>query len=181
VRVFKYLCLVVAVAAGLYGFGSLALVIGAQVFADGYETVSSLPLSPGLTGVAFVATFAGAIAYAAARGAEFNRRWTTGLRRGTAVLSELRPGNASSEGARQSLTCFLDVRLPGVQSFTGHYRARIRPLDVPRLVEGATFECEANPDVPLRVRAYLHAPPAPAPDPATYVDFRQDGATASVR
>lgn len=71
------------------------------------------------------------------------RRFQADLRTATTTLRDLRPGNPTA--GSQPLTCQIEVRLPGEQPWRGRYRTDVGPLDAPRLVEQATFACQANP------------------------------------
>jgi hypothetical protein len=100
------------------------------------------------------------------------RRWRDGLRRGTAIVHDLRPGDTSSSHATQELTCRLEIRVVGMAPISADYRADIGPLDAPRFVEGASFACEISPELPERVRLWLVADPEADELTGRYRDFR---------
>ena len=100
------------------------------------------------------------------------RLWRSDLRRGTATVHDLRPGDTSSNGATQVLTCRLEIRVAGVDTISADYRADIGPLDAPRFVEGATFACEVSGALPERIRIWLLTDPNAGELTGRYRDFQ---------
>jgi hypothetical protein len=105
-------------------------------------------------------------------------RWYRDRRRGTVIVSALRPGPSLATLATdvhlvetgmlqptldvvgtgmQQLTCNLDIRVAGVPGTRGAYVGSVGPLDARKFVEGATLAWEANPSLPERVRIWPHA------------------------
>ena len=83
------------------------------------------------------------------------RRWRADLHRGTATLTDLRPGDVNGERGTQDLLCRLEVTANGMPEITGEYMTAVGPLDALKVVEGATFPCEASPSFPERVRVQI--------------------------
>jgi len=127
-----------------------------------------------IIGAAFgsVGAVAGLVLFGIADHLAEERRWRSDLRRGTVTMHDLRPGETSATSATQTLTCRLEIRVAGLEPADTDYRTDVGPLDAPRLVEGATFACQASPSVPDRVRVWLLAAPDGGELTGRYLDFR---------
>ena len=64
------------------------------------------------------------------------QRWQRGVRRGTAILRNLRPGKPRYEGATQELTCALEAQIAGMVPTHADYRTAVGPLEARLLIEG---------------------------------------------
>jgi hypothetical protein len=100
------------------------------------------------------------------------QRWRRGARRGSVVLSRLRPGKPRYQGGPEETICALEARVAGMPVIQGEYRAAVGPLDARWLVEGIALACEANPVLlPRRVRVWLVADPLDRELTGRHLDF----------
>lgn len=107
--------------------------------------------------------------------------WTSDRRRGTVIVSDMRPGRSEALlvagvggvlAIAQELTCSLDVRVADVPVTRADYIGAVGPLDAQRFVEGATLACEAAASVPDRIRIWPHADPKVGELQGRFLDFR---------
>jgi hypothetical protein len=113
----------------------------------------------------------GAVLVIIGQRAAVERRWRSDLRRGTATIYDLRPGEVSSDEATQELFCRLEIRAAGMATTRAEHLASVGPLDALRLVEGATFACQVSPALPDRVRVWLGSSPYASDLTGRYLDF----------
>lgn len=96
---------------------------------------------------------------------EKQRRWRADLHCGTAMLTDLRPGDVNGDNGTQDLLCRLEVTASTMETMTGEYKAAVGSLDALRVAEGACFPCEASPSFPERVRVQI--------SPERHLEFRR--------
>jgi hypothetical protein len=99
-------------------------------------------------------------------------RWHRDRRRGTVIVSALRPGPSLVMIGMQQLTCGLDVRVAGAPGARADHVGAVGPLDAPRFVEDAVLACEVNPARPERVRIWPHADPKGGELIGSCLDFK---------